>query len=318
MDDVQTAPEVQSNNLTTEQGAEKIKALMFPQEQPQQPSPAPEEVVEDEGEAIEDVEPAETEQSDTDEPDQELFEVTVEGQKRQVTLEELRKGYQLEAHYTQKSQKLAEAQKAVEAERAVLSGVHQKFEQMNDLVTYLQHANQYIESTLPPMPDANLLESNPAAYIKAKEARDAAMKNLSTLNQGIETTRQQAKAIVAELQRAGAVVLQEKMPELLQADASQKLYGYLQDSYGYSAEQINQNVDPHLFILAEKARRYDELQAKSVDPTHVAQKVTKAKAKPKPYQNKAATNHQAAKSEFQKKPNFANAAALIKVNGYAS
>ncbi len=315
--------DVPSNNLTTAQGAERIKALLNPQpdnQAPAQPEPEAEteEVSEDEGEAIEaqDVEPAEAEDEQA-EDNSDLYEVTVDGEKKQVTLNELVKGYQLEAHYTQKSQKLAEDRKAVEAERTVLSGVTQKFEQLNEVVTYLQHANQFIESTIPAMPDESLLDSNPAAYIKAQKARDNAIQNMQFIQQGMAQTKAKAKELVGELQKAGAAVLAEKMPEILQPETSQKLYGYLQNDYGYTADQINMNVDPNLFMIAEKARRYDEMKAKSVDPVHVAQKVTKVKAKPKPYQNKAVAQHKAAKSEFEKNPSFGNAAALIKANGYA-
>lgn len=317
MDDVQPAPEVQSNNLTTDQGAEMIKSLMFPQEQP---SAAPAEAEEAEQVEEEAVEPAEEQAEDVadDEPTtEELHEVTVDGKKLQVPLEELKKGYQLEAHYTQKSQKLAEERKAVEAERAVLQGVNQKFEQLNEVVVYLEASNNAIQAMLPPEPDKGLLDSNPGAYLKAKEARDQAMTRLQQNLGAIEQTKAQAKAMVAELQRAGAMVIKEKMPELLQPETSQKLYDYLQTTYGYSTEQINMNVDPNIFIIAEKARKFDELQSKAIEPKHVAQKATKAKPKQKAYSNSSDLRQKAARVEFQNKPNQKNAAALIKELGFA-
>lgn len=311
--------DVQPNNLTTEQGAERIKALYTPQDnQAQEAEHAQVPEVEDEAveppeNELEQVEEIADDEGDT--TDETLYKVVVDGQEMDVSLDELVKGYQLEAHYTKKSQKLAEETKAIQAERAVLSGVNQKFEQLNDVVLYLQQANEFIEAKIPPEPEITLADTNPGEYIKRKEARQLAIQQAQYLQGAMAQTKEKAKELVAELQKAGHQVIAQKMPELLQRETTEKLYGYLQNSYGYTADQINMNVDPNLFIIAEKARRYDEMANKSVDPAHVAQKVTKAKPKPKPYQNKTALQHKAAKSEFQKKPSFENAAALIKASG---
>lgn len=304
--------DVQQNTLTTEQGAERIKSLMFPeaaqpQEQPpQEEGQVQEEVTEEElpEEAIE-----ELPEDGDDLP--ELYTVKVDGEEKQVPLEELIKGYQLESHYTVKSQKLAEEQKVVAEERKILSNISTKLEQLNDVVTYLGGVNEYLESTMPPAPSIDLAKTNPAEYIQQKEAREIYLRNMGQIAHKVAQTKEQAKAIVSEMQAAGAKVIRQKMPELLEAQNITSLYSYLQDSYGYGKEVIDQNVDPNLFIMAEKARRYDDMMTKAVKPDYVKEKTFKPKPKPKARQGQF-SQQQAVMSKFKEKPTTENAARAIR------
>ncbi len=308
--------DVQTNTLTTEQGAERIKSLMFPeiaaatQEEPPQ-GQAPIETEEgesEEAEELDDTEGAEESQEGDDLP--ELYTVKVDGEEKEVTIDELVKGYQLEAHYTKKSQELAEEKKVVAEERKILSGITQKFEQLNEVVEYLTGVNSFLESTIPPLPSIDLAKTNPAEYIQQKEQREMYLRNMGGIHQHMAQTKAQAKAIVADLQAAGAKVIRQKMPEILEPQNIAGLYSYLQDAYGYEKDQIDSNVDPNLFIMAEKARRYDDMTSKAVKPDYVKEKTFKAKARPKARQGQQ-SQQRAIMSEFQKRPNEANAARAI-------
>jgi hypothetical protein len=300
--------DVQSNNLTPAPSVtDRIKSVLNPQaEQTDQGETQEPETDIPQGEMTE----GEEEQVDTDGQDGELYEVTVDGKKAKVTLDELVKGYQLEAHYTQKSQKLAEERKALDSERGVLSGINQKFEKLNDVVTYLQEANQVLEATLPPEPSLELAERSPSEYIKQTKLREQALRNLGVINSRMQQTRQQAQQIVAELQQYGAQVIQQKMPELLTQEGRSNLYGYLQTNYGYSPEDVNKNTDPNLFILAEKARRWDDMQSKTLKPDYIKSKAVKDK--PKALNRVKQAEHQEAYSNFRKNPNERNAVQAIK------
>lgn len=310
--------DVQSNTLTTEQGAEKIRSLMFP-ETAQEQSPKPPAI--EQGQAEEEIEGAEEEAADeesdneeiADEGDDlpELYTVKVDGETKEVTLDELVKGYQLDAHYTQKSQKLAEEQKVVAEERKILSAVSQKFEKLGEVVTYLEGVNSYLETTIPPMPSIDLAKTNPAEYIQQKEAREIYLRNMGSIAQRVAQTKQEAKAVIADMQAAGAKVIRQKMPELLEPQNITGLYSYLQEGYGYDKEVIDNNIDPNLFIMAEKARRYDDMVSKAAKPDYVKEKTFKAKARPKARQGQF-TQHKATMSEFKKNPNEANAARAIR------
>lgn len=284
--------DTQPSNLST--GVEAIKTFLNPPtDQPTQQAsdeaPAPQTEVNPEELPIE---------GEESQGDESLYEVKVDGEVKKVPLEELIKGYQLEAHYTQKSQKLAEERKALETERAALSGVNQKFEQLNEVVTYLTQVNNYVESTIPPEPDESLLDTSPREFYRQQKAREAAIQSLMAIRGTIDHTKAQAKEVVKELQKAGAAVISQKMPELMTNDGANRLYGYLQDSYGYSSEQIQSNIDPNLFIIAEKARRYDEIQGKVVKPVSNPQRVMKQQAPRNLNQN---SDYLAAKKAFKER-----------------
>lgn len=300
--------DVQPNNLTPAPSVtDRIKSVLNPQaEQTDQGATQEPETDIPQGEMTE----GEEEQVDTDGSDDDLYEVVVDGKKAKVTLDELVKGYQLEAHYTQKSQKLAEERKALDSERTVLSGINQKFEKLNDVVTYLQEANSVLEATLPPEPSLELAERSPAEYIKQTKLREQALRNLGVINSRMQSTRQQAQQIVAELQQYGAQVIQQKMPELLTQEGRSNLYGYLQTNYGYSADDVNKNTDPNLFILAEKARRWDDMRSKTLKPDYIKSKAVKDK--PKALNRVKQAEHQEAYSNFRKNPNERNAVQAIK------
>lgn len=302
MDDVQT------NNLAPAPSVtDRIKSVLTPQaEQTDQG----ENQVPDTDIPQWEMSGGEEEQVNTDGQDGDLYEVVIDGKKAQVTLDELVKGYQLEAHYTQKSQKLAEERKALETERTVLSNINQRFEQLNDVVTYLQEANSVLEATLPPEPSLELAERSPAEYIKQTKLREQALRNLGVINGRMRQTRKQAQQLVAELQQQGAVVIQQRMPELLTTEGRNNLYSYLASNYGYSAEDINKNVDPNVFIIAEKARRWDEMQSKTLKPDYIKSKAVKDK--PKAVNRIKQAEHQAAFNNFKNNPNERNAVQAIK------
>lgn len=312
--------QVQPNTLTTEQGAEAIKSLMFPDVKPEtKQETQPEEGQADvDGEAEEDADGASEEGEDAEEvsddksdDSSELFTVKVDGEELQVTLDELVKGFQLEAHYTKKSQKLAETQRVVEEERKALQGVHTKFDQMNDVVLYLNEVHSYLEQSLPPVPSIDLAKTNPAEYIQQKEMRERVQRDMANMAENMQHTKQQAKAILHDMQIAGQKVIQQKMPELLEAQNISNLYSYLTQEYGYARELIDTNADPNLFIMAEKARKYDEMMKKSVNPDYVRQKTHKSKPKPKE-RNSKITQQKTAMSRFKQSPTTDNAAAAIR------
>lgn len=58
----------------------------------------------------------------------------------------------------------------------------------------------------------------------------------------------------------GIGLIQEEMPELLNIENAERLYQYLEKEYGYSADVLDRCLEAELFIIAEKARRYDEIK----------------------------------------------------------
>jgi hypothetical protein len=100
-------PANSTEQLEGEQETEQAEA--------QEAEPQTEEVETEEGEA--------EEQEETEVEEEELpqtFKVKAAGEEKDVTLDDLIKGYQLGADYTKKTTEVAEQRKAVEAERAAI------------------------------------------------------------------------------------------------------------------------------------------------------------------------------------------------------
>jgi hypothetical protein len=161
------------------------------------------------------------------------------------------------------------------------------------------------------MPSIDLAKTNPAEYIQQKELRETYLRNMAGISQKVTQTKEEAKAIVAQMQAAGAQVIKQKMPELLEPQNISGLYSYLQESYGYPKELIDGNTDPNLFIMAEKARRYEEMMKNASKPDYV--KVKAHKSKPKPRQKMGQfTQQKAVMSKFKESPTTDNAARAIR------
>ena len=105
-----TTPANSQEQLAGEQEAEQAEV--------QEAEPQTEEV-----EETEEVEGEAEEQEETEVEEEELpqtFKVKAAGEEKDVTLDELIKGYQLGADYTKKTTEVAEQRKAVEAERKAI------------------------------------------------------------------------------------------------------------------------------------------------------------------------------------------------------
>ena len=129
MSETTMTPEDGSGTLTVGQAANAFEGLMNTPANSQEESEGVEqEPVEAEApeaepqEEVEEVEATEEEQEDTEteEEEQPRYKVKAAGEEKEVTLDELVKGYQLGADYTKKTTEVAEQRKAVEAERQAI------------------------------------------------------------------------------------------------------------------------------------------------------------------------------------------------------
>lgn len=245
--------------------------------------------------------------NDDDSPQGDLYEVTVNGEVFEVDLEELKAGYQKNRDYQQKTQALAEERKAIKQEREVLSSIGTRLEALDGTVAYLEETKALLAAAAP-MVDKSVIETNPALYIRQKEAREAYLSKVQEIDSRIAMARQEAEGTLSELRKAGALTIQTKMPELATPEGAAKLYSYLEDTYGYTREQINANVDANLFIMAEESRRYRELMARPRKPQASAPKASKSKARQRPSSDPRLASRDAALSNFKQNPTTRNAA----------
>jgi hypothetical protein len=162
-------------SITVNQAAQSFASMLDSQEGVDTGAEAQpeEEQSESESEEVEGAEPqdealesseeveGDEEESEEEAPRDEKFVVKVDGKEIEVPKEELIRGYQREADYTRKTQKLAEERKFVESE---FQQVRAEREYTSQLLGQLQQKLQEYE---PPEPDWNRLEvEDPTEYAR--------------------------------------------------------------------------------------------------------------------------------------------------------
>ena len=214
-------------------------------------------------EASEEVE-SEDEDGEEEAPKDEKFIVKVDGKEIEVPKDELIRGYQREADYTRKTQKLAEERKLVESE----------FQQVREeRLTYAQilgQLQQKLQEFEPPEPDWNRLEvEDPTEYARQwtshqrrQQQQFAVQAEQERLNkvQQAELDKLLKEAIAKEV-----VSLKEKIPEWSSPEKAKAegmaLLDYGQ-KLGFSEYELSTISDSRQLLALHKAWKYDQMMSK--------------------------------------------------------
>lgn len=199
--------------------------------------------------------------------DDKLYTVKVDGKEVQVPLDELLKGYSRTADYHRKTEALAQERRSFHAE------VEQVQQERSQYAQLLPALAQQLQSSLPPPPDPALRETDPLAYVLAKDRHEEAVGKLTAAFSEMQRVQQVQIAEQTRLLAASVEQAREKLPELVPAWKDPKAYErdkpklreYLKKS-GYSDEELDQAYDPRAVATAWKAMRYDELVSKRPRP----------------------------------------------------
>lgn len=232
-----------------------------PETAPTQEAPQQAQIEEPEGEPIE--LPEETDGPGAEQPEPEAqperYTVRINGQDREVSLDELKSGYSMEADYRQKTAKLAEQSRALEAERQTYK------QQLDALVPQLQKAAASKWSTVDWQ---SLAKSDPARYVELQAEYHAEMSRLATANAEHRRLKEaddkaraeQFREFVAGQER----LLVEKMPVLKDPEKAkavkQEISKYLSEN-GFTEQEIGGVADHRAVNLAWKAMQYDKAVA---------------------------------------------------------
>lgn len=169
--------------------------------------------------------------------------------------------------YTRKTQEVAEIRKAAEQAR-------------DNYLQGLGVVHQALQSSLPPLPDEALLDTDPVEFMRQERAHKNHVQKLQALQQeGRRAVQQQQWEQQQDAQKA----MQEaaaQLPELIPAwkdPAKAKveraaLREYLQTA-GYSPEEIRTAADPRAIALSRKAWLFDQLMAQKKAAKPVPTKV---------------------------------------------
>lgn len=199
--------------------------------------------------------------------------VKVNGAEQEVSLDELRNGYQRQADYTQKTQELATQKQELNQTQTE----YQTYLQSIPMLAQVANTNiQDATSRLYAPEFIALATDDPATYIaeKAKLERiinqnqvAAQQMNLQYQQHQQEAVQRQQEDFNKQLVHANEV-LSKEIEGWSDGSALDAIRSYATSSMGFQANELNGLIDPRQVIVLDKARRYDELMSQQ----NVAQK----------------------------------------------
>ena len=265
-------------SITVNQAAQSFASMLDAQEgvdtgaeaQPEEGQPEPEseevesaETQDETEESSEEVE-GEEEEGEEEAPRDEKFVVKVDGKEIEVPKDELIRGYQREADYTRKTQKLAEERKLVESEFQQVRGEREQYSQI------LGQLQQKLQELQPQEPDWNRLEvEDPTEYARQWTSHQRRQQQVYAVQAEQERLNQMRQA---ELQKSMQQImatevsrLKEKIPEWSSPEKARTegkaLLEYGQN-LGFSEQELNTITDSRALLALHKAWKYDQMMSK--------------------------------------------------------
>jgi len=248
----------------------------------------------------------EVEESDTEEEyevvdeDDLKYTIKVDGEELEVSIDELRSGYQRQADYTRKSQALAEQRKETENIQSERQQLEQERQMYANGLQMLQEQQQAKLSEFDNVDWNSLKEEDPYQYmLKKDEFRDAQERVANAAEQQQFIQQEQIQA--ANKARAGFVQkeytkLAEALPEW--SDKNSTIKTDIRDyatSVGFLKEELDQLADHRSVLILKKAMEFDKLSKK------VSPKKKKVKTVPKVQKSGRGNSKEDAASEVATK-----------------
>jgi hypothetical protein len=261
-----------SGPLSVDSAAEALLGLMGDSDSLEQPQSAPEEPEQQEA-AAEDYsdEPtgeaeqeSEAQEESEEQPEQPKYRVKAAGEEREVTLDELIRGYQLEADYTKKTQSLAEERKTVESEKARIAEANQLRDQYSQRL-------QMVEQMLSQQPQENLealKETDPIGYAVKVAEQQQKEKQLQVVQaerfriaqmQQAEQAEAISKHVATEAEK-----LAQALPEYADKEKGETVRKELRSfakSVGWTDQELSSVYDSRAVLTLYKAMQYDKLMS---------------------------------------------------------
>lgn len=238
------------------------------------------------GEAEDDDDDEEAEELE-EEPAPELYTVKVDGVEKQVTLDELRRGYSGQEYIQTQMRQVAEGRKEVEA---IYTALQQEAQQVAALRQRLE-AGDIPQQPVPPSKE--LFDADPIGYMEAKIKYDEDLATwqktvgeLEQVSQRQKQMQQQALQyhLAQEMQK-----LQQAIPEFGDREKATQLRQAILETgqhYGYSPDELNEVADSRAVRILHDAMKYQQMVAARGE---AQKKVDKTRPVVKPGAKKSAT-----------------------------
>jgi len=225
----------------------------------------------------------ETPESDTDlEP---TYKVKVNGEEREVSVEDLRKGYMMESDYRKKTSEVARQREEFLKEKESFNAKLAQAEEL--LIVEAEDLNS--------PENLELKEYDPKEYYSKRDKLEAKARRLQELKQESLKTQQERNAQRLEKEKE---LLFQAIPEWLDDNVltqeTQMVNDFLTSS-GIEGNDLQPFVDHRLLVMARKAAMYDKLKAAKPESKKVQPKPKNAKA------GNVKTNEEVAKSKVDER-----------------
>ena len=284
-DDGETLSEVEVEDATSEDSNETgVTEDELDDEEDDQDDLELEDPDEDETEDDDDETDEDEDDDEDDEPlaasDDQVVDIAVNGESKQVSVKDLKRLYGQEASLTKKSQDLATQRKQSEQQLAITQMSYQKL---------LERA----EARHKPYADIDMLvasrEMDAETFTQLRQDAKQAEDDLKFLQeesgQLVSQAQQQHQQATREAAADCVKVLQEQLP-----DWGNELYSDIRDyavKSGLPKDQVDQYTDPQVIMLINKARLYDQSK-QSAKSKKAKAKLSKSKSGKKVLSSKKA------------------------------
>jgi len=294
-DDTMTSDTTESGNLTVTDAASAIEGMLSaPEDSTEKP-----EVVEEQTEEVEEVEETETEpeveeeaeaeaeeeveeESEVEEPEEveeeQTFTIKAAGEEKEVTLDELKKSYQLGSDYTKKTQEVAEQRKVIEQEaKAIIEARQVRDNYSQKLQAIEQFLNGQNDN---PAELAAMKENDPVGYaVKVAEMTEKKEQLQTVQAERARLAQEQQTESQAQMQKfveQEQIKLAESLPEFSDKTKGEQVRNDIRSygkKVGFTDEELSQVYDSRHVLVLHKAAQYDKLMAGKAG---VKKKVAKA------------------------------------------
>lgn len=228
---------------------------------------------------------------DEAEDDKPLVTIEVDGKSIELTRSEIQSGYLRQADYTRKTQALAEERKQFSSELQSAQEERKVYAQL------LPAMVQQMQASMPQAPDPSLIDTDPARYLKDRDAYERKLGDLQAAQAEQARMQQQEQEAKAQDIQAFVQMNAQKLPELVPEWREAKNYerdrpkvrNYLQ-TLGFSDTEIDQAYDARLVAMAYEAMRWRELKSskpRADAPLEKAIKTSPPPAKPQTQKSRA-------------------------------
>ena len=267
------------------------------EDQPQEQEIKEEESQEETSEDVSQDEEQSDVQEKPDSTEEQLHKVKVAGQEFDVTLDELRNGYQRDADYRQKTEELSNQRKQFQSESEKQRLDYSQ--KLNELNQSLSVAQQDLNAEINSADLDKLYDEDPteAARVerKLKKKQDALSQSLQKAQ---AEQKQQFETFLQDQQRK----LVSKMPEFSDPAKASSLKANMKNTlnnYGFNDQEVAQVYDHRIVMLVNDAMKYRSMQNSK---PNLAKKISKPSKvfSSGVKQGKAEINQKARKEKFSR------------------